>query len=373
MTALQSLPTAKIPWSGHLRIIWTLAAKDIVAALKNKTTLTTIIISLLMVFFYRYMPLLTSDGDTLRVFVYAENDSVFLEALERSPALSIYTTDSYERMIDVLSDTEEVELGLVIPEAAEAQLVETTGPIEIDGYVMYWLTPDQRAEVKALLEAELAIEFDRPITLNLQDHEVFLSAESGFFGFGATFAFIFVPLMIGISLIPHLMVAEKKDKTLDALLVSPATAAHIVTGKALAGIFYSLTGYVVIFAVFRYLIIQWGLVLTAALVATLFMTAIGLLLGSYVEVSAQLQLVAWFIILPLLLPVLLIALEGLIPSSVIAFMRWIPTVSVAKIFQLGLTPDKGFALYAADLIVSLGVSLLLFGSVVWFVRRQDRI
>lgn len=373
MTAFQSLSSTKIPWSGHLRIIWTLAAKDIVAALKNKTTLTTIIISLLMVFFYRYMPLLTSDGDTLRVFVYAENDSVFLEALERSPALSIYTTDTYERMIEVLSDTEEVELGLVIPEAAETQLVQAAGPIEVDGYVMYWLTPDQKAEVKALVEAELAIDFDRPVTLNLQDHDVYLSAESGFFGFGATFAFIFVPLMIGISLVPHLMVAEKKDKTLDALLVSPATAAHIVIGKAAAGIFYSMIGCFLVFAVFNHLILQWGLVMTAALLVTLFMTAIGLLLGSFVEVPAQLQLIAWFIILPLLLPVLLIALEGLVPSGVIAVMRWIPTVSVAKIFQLGLTPDKGFALYAADLMTSLGISLLLLGGVIWFVRRQDRV
>ena len=49
---------------------------------------------------------------------------------------------------------------------------------------------------------------------------------------------------------------------------------------------------------------------------------------------AQLQLVAWFVILPLLMPVILVALEGLVPEGVIAVLNWIPTVLVAKVKEI---------------------------------------
>ena len=372
MTTIQT--SSKVPkttWADHLRLVWALAAKDIVDALKTKTTLTTIVISLLMVLFYRYFPLLTADGDVLNVLLYTETESAVVTALERSPVLALYTYDSRERLMNAFADAEEVELAVVIPETAVIQQ-QTGGPITIDGYLMYWVNPAQRAEIKALIEDELTTQLGAPVTLNLTGHDVYFDANTFFFAFSSTIALLFITVMIGISLIPNLMVEEKLAKTLDALLVSPASAFHLVMGKALAGLFYGLIGSAIVLIVFRYLILQWGLAILAAVLATLLMVAVGLLLGSIVNGRAQLQLVAWFVAIPLMIPVILVALEGLVPSGAIAVMNWLPTVLLAKIFRLSLTPNATIANYGAGLVVVTASILLLLALEVWVVRQQDR-
>lgn len=362
--------THKTSWADHLRLVWTLASKDIVDALKTRTTLITILISLLMVVFYRYFPALTTDSSTLNVLLYTETDSELVTALERSPALAVYTYESRERLMEVFASAEDVELAVVIPQ--DAAQIENEDPIRVDGYLMYWVSPTKRAEIKALVEEELSAQLGRPVTLDLTGHDVTFDANDFFFVFSATFSLLFVTLMIGISLIPNLMVEEKQARTLDVLLVSPASAAHLVAGKALAGLFYGLLGSAVALAVFNYLIVQWHLAILAAILATLLMVAIGLLLGSYVRERAQLQLVAWFLVIPLLTPAILIALEGLVPSGAVAVMNWIPTVLLAKIFRLSLTPNATVAHYAVETAVVLATTLVLFALVVWVVRRQDR-
>lgn len=359
----------KPSWSDHLRLVGVLAAKDIVDALKTKSTLTTLIVAFLMVLFYRYFPVLALGSDTLNVLVYAEAESNLVTALERSPGMAVYPFDSRERMMNAFGGAEDVELAVVVDETAVAQQQAGT-PITVDGQVMYWVSPEQRAELKALVEEELSLQLGQPVTLELTD--VYFQADNFFFVFSATIALLFVSVMIGISLVPNLMVEEKQTRTLDALRVSPASAAHLVAGKTIAGLFYGALGAIAVLLIFGYLIVQWELAILAAVLATLFMVAVGLLLGSYVSARAQLQLVAWFIIIPLLIPVILVALEGLVPSGAIAVMNWIPTVLIAKIFRLSLTPDATLAHYGPALAVVVASTLALLALVVWVLRQQDR-
>lgn len=372
MTTIQNSPTLHKPsLIDHLRLIWALAGKDIVDALKTRTTLATIIISVLMVVFYRYFPLLTTEGDTLRVFMFAESESEVATALERSPELALYPVDSRNRLIEVFTGAEAVELAIEIPESAVAQQ-QAGEPITIDGYVMYWVSEAERAKIKAMVEADLSNQLGQPVTLNLQGNDVYFNPDEFFFVFSATIALLFITVMVGISLIPNLMIEEKQARTLDALMVSPASAVHVVAGKAIAGLFYCLVGSAVVLVVFRYLIVQWELAILAAVSGTLFMVPIGLLLGSYASTRSQLQLTAWFAVIPLLLPVILVALEGLVPTGAIAVMNWIPTVLVAKLFRLSLTPNAAFVHYGAGLAVIIASALALYALVVWVVRRRDR-
>lgn len=371
MTTIHSTTSnSKTTWAEHLRLVGALAAKDIVDALKTKATLSTILLALLMVLFYRYFPALVRESDTLNVRLYAETASPVVTALERSPALAVYRYDSQAQLMDVFADAESVELAVVAPATAVAP---TPGqPLTIDGYLMYWVTAAKRAEIKALVEADLSAQLGQPVILNLTGHDVYFDADVFFFVFSSTLSLLFVTLTIGISIIPNLMIEEKQAKTLDVLLVSPASAAHVVAGKALAGLFYGLLGSAVVFAVFRHLIIQWPLAILTAVLCTLLMAALGLLLGSFAGARAQLQLLAWFLVVPLLTPVVLIAMEGLVPSSAVAVMNWIPTVLVAQMFRLSMTPNAAFHHYGAALVVLASTILLLLGLVIWIVRRQDR-
>ncbi len=355
----------------HLRLVWALASKDIVDALKNKTTLTTIVISLLMVLVYKSFPALTADSDALRVWTYAESPSALVTELERSPLLAIYPVDSRAELMEVFPHAESTELAIVIPDSAVAQQ-QAGQPITIEGYLMYWVGADKRAEIKATVEEELSTQLGQPVTLDLAGHDVFFDADVRALIFSPTFSLLFVTLMIGISLIPNLMIEEKQNKTLDLLLVSPVSAGHLVAGKTLAGLFYGLVGTAVVFIVFRPFIVRWDLAILAAAMAILLMVAIGLLLGSYVKVRAQLQLVAWFIILPLLVPVFLVEFEGLVPDGAIAVMNWVPTVLIARVFRLSLTPNATLTHFGLPVLVIGAVTLVLLSLVVWVVRRADR-
>lgn len=370
-TMQSSSPIARPGLSRHLRLIGALASKDIVDALRTKSTLMTIIISLLMVLFYRFIPALASGGETLNVMLYAEGESAVVTALEQSPALAVYPVDSRDRLMEVFAGAEDVELAVVIPHAAAAQQ-QAGQPITIEGHLMYWVGPEKRAEIKALVEDDLSTALGQPVTLNLEGNDVYFDADHFFFVFSATFALLFITTMIGIALIPNLMVEEKEAKTMDALLVSPASAGHLVAGKALAGLFHGLVACVVALVVFRYLIIRWDLAILATVLGLFFMIPIGLLLGIYAKVRAQLQLLAWFMIIPLLIPAILVALEGLVPTGAIAVMNWIPTVLVAKVFRLSLTPNATLAHFGPAVAVLIAASLILYALVVWAVRRQDR-
>lgn len=355
----------------HMRLVSALARKDIVDALKNKTTLTTIVVSLLMVLVYKAYPALASDSDALRVWLYAESPSALVTELERSPLLALYPVDSRTELMEVFPHAESTELAIVIPDSAVAEQ-QAGQPITIEGHLMYWVSAEKRAEIKAMVEDELSAQLSQPVTLDLAGHDVYFDANVHALIFSPTFSLLFVTLMIGISLIPNLMVEEKQNKTLDLLLVSPASVADLVAGKTLAGMFYGLVGAAIVFIVFQPFIVRWDLAILAAAMATLFMVAIGLLLGSYVKVRAQLQLVAWFIIVPLLLPVFLVEMEGLVPTGAIAIMKWIPTVLIARIFRLSVTPNATLSHYGPAALVTGLAILVLLGLVVWVVRRADR-
>ncbi|MCO5188780.1 MAG: ABC transporter permease [Anaerolineae bacterium] len=371
MTTMQTTHRNTIAATNHLRVILALASKDIVDALKNKSTLSVIIISVLMVAFYRFFPSLTQDEP--HVWVYSATESPVVDALERSPAFAMYSTDSEERMLRLLRESETPEIALVIDDASASFSAETdsTTPLVIDGYIMHWLTDEQRTELINLVESELALDLGRPVMINVAGHELYRSAEEGVLEFSASVALLFVVTMIGISLIPNLMLEEKQAKTLDALMVAPVSPADLVAGKALAGAFYGMVGSLMVLFIFRYIIVLWPLAMLSALLGVLFMTAIGLLLGNIIESRAQLQLVAWFVILPLMIPPILILLEGLIPNGVIGVLRWIPTVSITAMYRLSFTIDAGLSHIWRDLVVVAVVTLALFALVVVSVRRQD--
>lgn len=307
----------------------------------------------------------------MEVRLYAEEPSPLVDALESSPVLAAYSYDSQDRMLAALSGTEDVELGIVVGDTAVAQQ-QANSPITLEGHLMYWVDASRRAEIKALVEEDLSGALGQPVTLNLANNDVYFDANRFFFAFSSSITLLFVTSMIGISVVPNLMVEEKLARTLDLLRVSPASAAHLVAGKAVAGLFYGLISCATVLYVFRYLIINWPLAILAAVLSTFFMVAIGLLLGSYIESRAQLQLVAWFVLMPLMIPVILVALEGLVPTGAVAVMNWIPSVLVTKIFRLSLTPNANFSHFGIETIVTLVSILLLLALVILVIQRLDR-
>jgi ABC-2 type transport system permease protein len=353
------------------RIVWTLFAKDVLEALKNKNTITVIITSLIMVFFYRWLPTLYSQEDIPNLLIYDGGSSRLVPLLENSRNIKLYTYPTEEKMKQTLANGEVPELGLVIPNGFD-QAIQAGETRELQGYVLRWVNEKDAEAIRHTVETEIRTLLGRPVPVVLAGNRVDLLPESSGLGETASFGLAYVLIMIGVILIPHLMLDEKENRTLDALTVSPASAGHIVAGKALAGLFYCSLGGITALAINRILVVHWWLALLTVLLGSLFTVSLGLLLGIKIDSRAQLSLWAWIILLPLIIPIVFSLLHGLIPDVWVRIFSLVPSSVILQLSRTSFAnpiPIGKTLLQLAWVAVAAGAGLV--GSA-WVLRRRDR-
>lgn len=356
----------------NLHIIWAITTKDIVDALKNKNTLTVILVVLFMIAFYRFMPALEGGEQLSNVLIYDAGASSLVTALDGSSRLKLYPRyTSQEQMENDLASGDAPELGLVVPADFDEALASCE-PVELEGYVLHWVKASEANELRVLVESEIADRLGKAVRINLEGNIVYTREDSTGLALMTTISVIFSLVMVGISLVPHLMLDEKHSRTIDALLVSPANSSHIAISKTLTGLFYGLTATAVALAFNAALVTHWALAILAAVCGTLFVVSLGLLLGSLIENRQQLTLWAWVVILPLLLPTMLSFMDDLLPASAVAVMRWMPTVALSRVLRVSFAARAPLADFGPELALIAGCTALTLVVVAWLVRRSDR-
>lgn len=357
--------------SQRLRVIWVIAAKDIADAIKNKITFGVILPALFVVGMYWVLPGLSRGSEPPNLLVYDAGNSSLVTALENDETFTVYDFPTQTSMFANLDNGDLPELGLVIPPHFD-ELLENNGQFELDGYVLHWLTSEQTDELVSLFETRANALLGERGQIEVTVNTVHTTAESRGMAFLTSVGLIVVISMMGITLTPNLMLEEKKDKTLDALLVSPAGSSEVVIAKAITGMFYTITVTGLSLALYNTLITNWPLAITAVLCGSLMAVSIGLLFGSVFEVRQQLMLWAWVVIVPLLLPAFLVIMSDLLPAWLIAAFKWIPTVALAKVFRVAYSGSAPLGDFLPGLALNLGVAVLLLALVAWVVRRADR-
>jgi ABC-2 type transport system permease protein len=363
--------TDKGRFGEKLRIVWAITLKDITDAAKNRTAITIFLSALFVVVMYHYLPVFDQEDERTNLLVYDAGSSSLLAALEESIQLDVYTYPSQEKMEHYLANGEVPELGLVIPPDFD-QALQAGEPLVLEGAVLHWVSESDANELRALVEQEIGDLLEKPVHIDLEGNRVYPYADSAGYPFLTAFALVYVTLMVGLPLVPNLMLEEKQSKTLDALLVSPANSSQIVLGKALTGWFYTLISIGVVFAFNWALVTHWGLVLLATVCGAALGVALGLLLGSVFETRQQLTLWAWVLIAPLLLPVFLSMMRGLLPDGVLAVMHWIPTVALTRAVRVSFSDAAPLAQFGPELALVAGCAVLVYALVAWIVRRSDR-
>jgi ABC-type Na+ efflux pump permease subunit len=354
------------------RIIWALFAKDALEALKNKNTIVVIITSLFMVLFYSALPALSGLEERPALLLYDGGSSSLVPLLEDSRNIRLYTYQSEEQMKQVLTHGVAPELGLVIPAGFDQALQAGESP-QLHGYVLRWVSDADAEALRSIVESEISTLTGQRVPVELDSNRIELLPESGGLGETASFGVAYVLIMIGVILVPHLMLEEKQNRTLEVLSLSPASAGHIVAGKALAGIFYCSLGGIIALAVNHVLIVHWWLAILTVLVGSLFTVSLGLWLGIKIDSRAQLTMWSWVILLPLIMPIIFSLLEGLIPAIWVRIFSWVPSsvilqlskTSFANPIPIGVRPCcawAGLCLRQASGLVG----------VVWLLHRRDR-
>ena len=352
-----------------LNIIWTIASKDIVDALKNKVVISMIIMSSIILLLPKMLPALFEQPQTV-LPIYDMGESHLVETLKKVPDISIQTLNSEEELSSTLCGSIYPLIGLRLPADFDKSLARS-GEVEIQGELC-WSKRGQASGLQTRLEGILAQALDRPVILQVEGNIVYPPAEKGLMLSLATVNSVLLILMMGIFLVPSLLLEEKDTRTLQALLVSPASIGQVVIGKALAGSFYILVTGGVIFAISWVEVVHWGMVMLFVLGGGFFSVAVGLMLGSFFE-KGQDTIGCMTALLLLLVVAVLIKMIGVeLPAFVAAILPWVPSIAVAELCRSAFSETVSAARVWTDLLVILAISLPLYLLVIWKVRRSDR-
>ena len=353
----------------NLNIIWTIASKDIVDALKNRVVITMIIMLSIILLVPKMLPLIFEQPQTV-LPVYDMGDSRLVEGLKNAPDIAVQKLRSEPELQAALCGAMYPLIGLRLPEDFD-QTIAAGEQVELQGYVC-WGKRHQVSDLRPKLEGILTQSLGRPVIIHIQGNIVY-PPSSGVLSLSlATVNSVLMILMMGIFLVPSLLFEEKETKTMQALLVSPASIGQVVVGKALAGSFYILVTALMIFAISWVEVIHWDMAVLFVIGGGFLSVAVGLVLGSFFE--KQQDVVGWITALLLLLVgAIFVKMLGMdLPAWVESILPWVPSVALAEICRAVYSETVPTTRILTNLWIVLTVSLPLYALVIWKVRRSDR-
>ena len=353
------------------RVILAITLKDCIDAVRDRMLLSILAAVLLMVLFFRLSPALRQE-DTRVLAVVDPGQSSVLDQWTDSGEFELKRFSSRQEMEHFLGGEDTAVLGLILPADLE-QHVEGEGALELDGYVDHWVSDSDAGEIGSFFESELTALTGRSVQIDV-DNEVPFTHPRSFKPVTTSFLMVYALVVTGLMIAPNLMIEEKELRTLDALLISPASSGQIVIAKALTGLFYCLAAAGLVLAASASLVVHWDVAILAAVCGSLFTVSVGLLLG--VALNSRQQLIIWSAVLmvPMFIPV--IASEILpdiqAPTLLQQVVSLVPTVPVAEATRWALSGKFPWTEILSGLAVTVVFAIVFLAAVAWIVRRSDR-
>lgn len=352
-----------------LYIAWIIGTKDILDALKNKSSRSNILIMIVMVVFFYYLSILRPFDKGVSVVICDEGaTSLALDSvtLKDGAKYSFRKTSSLQEMEQKMANQ---DLGLALP-ADFDQMRASGGKLTLDGYI-FWTDRMKVTELEAKYGQAFSEILSQPVQVVIGQNIIIPQANVDGMQSTVTYLMVYFVFSTALLLIPHSMLEEKQTKTLDALLISPASPGQVVLGKALAGFFYILVIGGLAMALFSMFIVHWGMALAAFLGYALFAIGLGLAVGSFIKSMRQLGL--WMVVLVLFLVVPpLFYMEPNLKAGIRTVLTWCPTSALASLFRYACSTGVTLAQILANLAVAVGSIGIVFGLVIWKVRRSTR-
>lgn len=348
---------------------WIIGTKDIVDALKNKSILSNIILMILMVVFFYWLNILRPFDKDVTVVVYDEgktNLTLDKVALESGAEYAFREAASLEEMEQKMAYQ---NLGLVLPVDFDQTLASGNIPT-LSGYI-FWVDRMKVAELEAKYSQAFTEILGQPIQVVIGQNIIIPKANATGMQTNVTHLLVYFVFWTALALIPHLILEEKKTKTMDALLTSPASPGQIVLGKALAGLFYILIIGGLALVLFSAYIVNWGLALAAFLGYAFLAIGLALALGIFINSTGQLGLWSVVLILFIVIPPLFY-MESNLKAGIRTVLTWFPTSALASLFRFSCSTGVTPAQFMPSLAVASISIIAVFGLVIWKVQRSDR-
>jgi ABC-type Na+ efflux pump permease subunit len=353
-----------------IRISLAIAAKDITDAINNKTILSLLLALVFTMLTAQALPLVLKLADVSQVIVFDAGDSRLVTELDKSERYRLIQADSQQQMEETLSILSGKVLGLAVP-AEFDEVLDAGGQPRLEGYVV-WANRSGAADLKSDAERHLQDLLGQPVLIQVEGNVLYPPPEGGGrLGMVAT-VMVLIPMVIGAFLVPYLMFEEKQAHTIEVLLISPARISQIVSGKALAALFYIVAAMAVVFLFNYSTIAHWGIAILAAICSGILFIGVGLVLGSVFDSPQGMGL---WVVLPFLLLLLSAVVDTIgasVPELLAATFQWLPTVALAKVFLLSFSGEATLTRALPDLMLTLAWAAPLYLVLIWLLGRMNR-
>jgi ABC-type transport system involved in multi-copper enzyme maturation permease subunit len=352
-----------------LYLVWIIGTKDILDALKNKSSRTNILIIMgIVVFFYWLGVLRPFDKDVSVVVLDEGRSGLMLESVKLGDGAR-YTFRKAASLADMQRKMANQSLGLVLPASLTA--IRTSGGTPILQGHIFWADRMKAPQLEAQYSQAFSEILGGPVQVVIDQNILIPPVDADGMQTTVAYQMAYAIFWTALILIPHLILEEKDNKTLDALLTSPASPGQVILGKALAGFFYILVIGGLALALYAMFIVDWGLALAAFLGYILFAVGLALTIGSFIRSRQQLMLWSVVLIFFLVIPPLFF-MEPNLKSGMRTVLTWLPSSALSSLFRFSLTSGVTPAQFLPNLAIALGSIGALFGLVIWKVGRSDR-
>lgn len=314
--------------TNHISIIWAIARKDIAEAIRDRLMVSLILGVFVLVGSSQIGVLLQQLSDTHLVYIYDTTGHELAYSPDAPKKLNFVPVASDDELSGAVLNNLGTAVGLKIMEDEHRQSLTT------DVTYAHWANRETVDSILSVMEPFLRAELGDMPTVRLSQRLLYPESVTNRVINSLALTSIIALFAFCGSLVPTLMVEEKRRKTMEVLLISPASIGDIIGGKAFAGAFYGvLTSCVTAILLSRY-ILHWEIAALAFFLGTMLAVVCGLLLGALLNSYHTINVYSAGFLFLLFLP-LVPDLLGIAPAEGFAsLLRLFPIPALMTLTQM---------------------------------------
>lgn len=355
----------------RLRMPLAITRKDITDALSNRMLIVGLMLPpfLSVIFTVVFASDYTDSG--IKLAIYDPGQSALVEALREHPGLDVIDAASEAQIEETIE--QEAAAGLVVPAGFDQALTQGEQP-DLTLYLSRAESAGVRLRVRQMIEQALREQAGQTLPATIEVSDVGAPSSPMTAGNLPVKFFFMITLVVlaivsvGLNTVPNMMIEEKERHTMDVILVSPASPADVVAGKALTGLLFIALDVLILIVLNQGWAGQWWLTLALLVLGMLMMVLGGLLLGIVFNRQVTLNMWGTVFLMILLLPTWFV---GRGPDLLRAVAHGLPTFYLVDGLQQTVAGQATLASVGLDLAALLGVSVILARLVVWAQSRQE--
>lgn len=352
----------------NLEIVSAITRKDLIDAIRHRYLLTALVTPLFVALLFRVLLPGGNSNKLLTIVVHDAGGSGLVAELRKTNQIGVVEAASADAIAGEVEKRKAIG-GLVVPAGFDADLAANKQP-ELTVYINNEKTIFEQAAFRRLLDQIVRSFAKQPEPARLNWVDVNKPANdrpgTGLDQMMLPLLLILTFGMIGAFVIPLLIVEEKEKRTLDFLLSSPASLNEIIAGKALTGVVYTLLIAGLLLGINRQFIQNWPLTLLTVVLGLLFVVGVGLVIGSLLNNTMQVNTWASVVLIVLLAPSFpSIGITAWFDKA----MRVIPTYYLSEALKMSMAGAVSSQLWVY-LAVLLGCTLIVFFAAAFALHRR---